>query len=159
MQYYQCPLRHNNRQNYSTLTCNFLLCFSEGTRNTLMFFFIFFLFLLFNFSGFFFLCLFNPLVCYPYVVLKVLFFFLSSRVAKQKNMLFLISSCEEFLAFPSACKKLILTCLRSSTAPGELSSQKVASTKEEILKVFLETSEEVLKNCAFLQSAFTVTYL
>lgn len=87
------------------------------------------------------------------------FFFLSSRVAKQKIMLFLISSCEEFLAFPSACKKLVLTCLRSSTAPGDLSSQKVASTKEEILKVFLETSEEVLKNCAFLQFVFTITYL
>lgn len=55
-------------------------------------------------------------------------------------MLFLISSCEELLASSSTCKNpsLILTCLRRSTAPGELSSEKVASTKEEILEVFLE---------------------
>lgn len=56
-------------------------------------------------------------------------------------MLFLVSSCEELLAFSSTCKNpsLVLTCLRSSTAPGGLSSENITSTKEEILEVFFAT--------------------
>lgn len=68
--------------------------------------------------------------------------FFSGRVAKQKKvMLFHVSSCEELLAFSSTFKNpsLILGRLRSSTAPRELSSGELASTKAEILEVFLET--------------------
>lgn len=56
-------------------------------------------------------------------------------------MLFHVSSCEELLAFSSTCKNpsLILSCLRSSTAPRELSPEEVASTKAEIVEVILET--------------------
>lgn len=77
----------------------------------------------------------------------LIFSFLSSRVAKQKNILFLISSCEELLAFPSARKNpsFILTCLRRSTAPGELSESCLHKRRnpEVIFRDFWKGTEEL----------------